>query len=301
MSVVVPPKRSPAWLSRVLHYSFQVRPPLPSNPDHQLNRASWDELAAAHGQDDYYDSARLVAGASSLIAEEDAALVAAGCAELTGRHVLHVQSHIGFDAITFARRGAHVTAVDFSPIALSKARALADRCGVDIEWVCADAVDLPSSLDERFDLAWATVGVLCWIRDVEAWMRAVARTLAPGGSLVLIDGHPLRRVLKSDPVRVSRPYGGGTRIETAAGSDYATRTQTGPQVQFLHSLGEIVSAAAAAGLRVTQLVEHTELSCDICDTGILREEDGKYRRRLDGYVTPVLFTLIAQRWAVVHA
>jgi hypothetical protein len=126
-------------------------------------------------------------------------------------------------------------------------------------------------------------------------MLAVARTLAPSGRLVLIDGHPLRRVLKSDPLRVTRPYGGGTRIETVAGSDYATKTQTGPQVQFLYSLGEIVSAAAAAGLRVTQLVEHTELSCDICDTGILREDDGWFRRRLDGHAAPVLFTLIAQR------
>ena len=85
------------------------------------------------------------------------------------------------------------------------------------------------------------------------------------------------------------------RIETAAGSDYATTTRTGPQVQFLYSLGEIVSATAAAGLRVMQLVEHTELSCDICDTGITREDDGRYRRRVDGHVTPVLFTLIAQR------
>jgi SAM-dependent methyltransferase len=265
------------------------------NPDHQLNRASWDELAAAHGQDAYYDSAALVAGASSLIAEEDAALGAAGCIDLTGLHVLHVQSHIGFDAITFARRGAQVTAVDFSPVALAKARALAARCGVEIEWVCADAIDLPSSLDERFDLAWATMGVLCWIGDLEAWMRAVSRALAPGGRLVLIDGHPLRRLLKSDPLWVTRPYGGGARIEAAVGVDYATPTRTGPQVQFLHSLGQIVSAAAAAGLRVTQLVEHTDLSCDICDTGIVREDDGRYRRRLDGHVTPVLFTLIAQR------
>jgi SAM-dependent methyltransferase len=272
-----------------------VTPFLVPNPDHQLNRASWDKLAAAHGQDAYYDTAGLVSGASSLTAEQEAALAAAGCVEFAGRRVLHVQSHIGFDAITFARRGAQVTAVDFSSVALAKARSLAERCGVEIEWVCADAIDLPSSLDERFDLAWATMGVLCWIGDVGAWMRAVARVLAPGGRLVLIDGHPLRRMLKSDPVRVTRPYGGGTRIETATGSDYATTTQTGPQVQFLYSLGEIVSAAAAAGLCVTQLVEHTELSCDICDTGITRESDGRYRRRVDGHVTPVLFTLIARR------
>jgi hypothetical protein len=46
------------------------------HPDHEINRASWDELAATHGQDAYYDSEALIAGASSLIQEEEAALAA---------------------------------------------------------------------------------------------------------------------------------------------------------------------------------------------------------------------------------
>jgi len=45
--------------------------------DHELNQASWDQLAAIHGQDSYYDTDALSAGASSLIAEEEAALLEA--------------------------------------------------------------------------------------------------------------------------------------------------------------------------------------------------------------------------------
>jgi SAM-dependent methyltransferase len=187
------------------------------HPDHEINRASWDELAAAHGQDAYYDSEALIAGASSLIQEEEAALAAAVGRELGGLRVLHVQCHLGFDAITLARRGARVAGVDFSTAALAKARSLAGRCGVQVEWICADSTQLPESLDNRFDLAWATIGVLCWIADLSAWMRSVARTLAPGGHLVLIDGHPLGRVLKFSPLRVARPYGGGTRSVSEPG------------------------------------------------------------------------------------
>src|SRR5215217_2717897 len=109
------------------------------HPDQELNRASWDELAAAHGQDAYYDSEALIAGASSLMEEEVTALEAAVGGKLAGRRVLHVQCHIGFDSITFARRGARVTGVDFSTVALAKAQSLAERCGVEVEWVCADA------------------------------------------------------------------------------------------------------------------------------------------------------------------
>ncbi len=44
--------------------------------DHAANRAYWDALAAAHGQDDYYDTRALIGGESSLVAEEEQALSA---------------------------------------------------------------------------------------------------------------------------------------------------------------------------------------------------------------------------------
>jgi SAM-dependent methyltransferase len=75
-------------------------------------------------------------------------------------------------------------------VALHKAQHLADRCGVTVNWVHAVAILLPEVLRERFDLIWATMGVVCWIADLSAWMRAAQSALAPQGKLVLIDGHP---------------------------------------------------------------------------------------------------------------
>lgn len=262
------------------------------NLDHEINRASWDELATAHGQDAYYDSDGLVAGASSLIEEEETALSIAMDTDLMGRRILHLQCHLGFDAITFARRGARVTGVDFSTVALGKARSLADRARVEVEWVCADATDLPKALERRFDLVWATIGVLCWIADLKAWMRSVASALSAGGRFILIDGHPLGRILKSAPLRVARPYL-GARLFAESGCDYATPTRTGPQVQYLHTLGEIVSTAAEAGLSVDFLHEHLDVSHGLCNEQLTREEDGRFRRRIDGYPLPVLYTMIA--------
>ncbi len=265
------------------------------HPDHELNRASWDELAAVHGQDAYYDANALIAGASSLMDEEEAALRATLGPQIAGRRVLQVQCHLGFDAISFARRGARVTGVAFSPVAIERARALAERCGVQVAWVAADATALPSSLDGRFDLAWATMGILCWIADLDAWMRSVAGALAPGGALVLIDGHPLGGVLKTEPLRVVRSWGGGGRTLTDPGWDYATTLRPSAQAYFHYALGDVVSAALAAGLRITSLREHTDISCDICNEQLRRESDGRWRRRIDGHVLPVLFTLLARK------
>jgi hypothetical protein len=64
--------------------------------DHAANRAHWDKLAAVHGQDGYYDTRALIAGQSSLVAEEEQALSAAvgDRARLDGLDIAHV--HVEF-------------------------------------------------------------------------------------------------------------------------------------------------------------------------------------------------------------
>ena len=152
-------------------------------------------------------------------------------------------------AVTLARRGARVTGVDFSPVALAKARSIAQRCGVEIDWVEADVCAIPKRLHGRFDLAWATVGVLCWIGDLEAWMRAVTAMLRPRGQLVLLDGHPLGTMVSAtDPLALSGPYGGGQRLPSGDASSYAgVEVRPGPNVEFAYSLGEVVTAAGGGG------------------------------------------------------
>jgi ubiquinone/menaquinone biosynthesis C-methylase UbiE len=101
-----------------------------------------------------------------------------------GLDVLHLQCHIGCDAISMAREGARVTGVDFSARALERLDDLAARSGVEVNTVEADSRALPHDLDDSFDLVYATIGVLCWIDDIDAWMRGVARVLRAGGTLV---------------------------------------------------------------------------------------------------------------------
>src|SRR5919108_2712597 len=115
----------------------------------RINRAHWDALAAAHGQDAYYDIDALVAGADSL-REAEAAGVREAVGAVAGLDVLHLQCHIGFDAISLARRGARVVGVDFSPVSLEKARALARRCEVDVRFVESEATSLPAELHNHF-------------------------------------------------------------------------------------------------------------------------------------------------------
>ncbi len=172
----------------------------------RINRAHWDALAAAHGQDNYYDTEALVDGKDSLGVVETAG-VREAVGAVAGLDVLHLQCHIGFDSISLARRGARVVGADFSAGSLEKARALARRCEVDVEFVEAEATDLPAELHNRFDLVYATIGVISWIADLRAWMGSAAAALRGGGRLLLVDIHPLFCMVDgTDPLRFDFPY-----------------------------------------------------------------------------------------------
>ena len=264
----------------------------------RLNRAYWDSLAAAHGADRYYDDEGLVAGADTL-RELESAGVRESVGAVAGLDVLHVQCHIGHDTISLARRGGRVTGVDFSPASLERARELARRSGTQIEFVEADSTALPVELHNRFDLAYATMGVICWIGDIEAWMRSVAAVLRPSGRLLLVDLHPLYQMLASaDPLAADFPYGddGGRSFdEDGSYADPEARLAATASVQYAHSLGELVTAAVQAGLRVERLEEHVDIDHDPRGDVLSREDDGRYRLRLGAELLPLAFTLIARR------
>lgn len=264
----------------------------------EVNRAWWDGAAAIHGNDLIYDTEALVAGADSLGREEETALVAS-VGSVDGLDVIHVQCHIGFDTISLARRGARVTGLDFSPVALAKAEELAGRAGVDVTWVQADAARIPADLHGRFDLAYATIGAICWIEDISAWMSSVTATLRPGGHLVLIEIHPLlNMVAERGGFSLDFPYAfdGPHRFnEPGTYADPRAELASSETVNFAHSLGETVTAAIDAGLRIDSLTEHLEASKPPRPPVVPRETDGRYRLRVDGQPLPIAFTLVATK------
>lgn len=266
----------------------------PLDDELAANRALWDARARAHGttpNDKYYDVDSFLAGRQTLYGIE---LELAG--DVTGQDVLHLQCHFGMDTLNWARLGARVTGVDFSSTAIVRARELAERAGLTADFVEADTQNLPSDLADRFDLVIATYGVMCWIGDLDAWMHGAAMALRPGGRLVLVDLHPAFQTLASyEPLVADWPYGGGQPQREAVTGTYADPDlpmASQEVVQYPHSVGEIVTAAAGAGLIVDRLGEHTE--ADFNGRRILpKGPDGNYRFPFGDTYLPILYSLRA--------
>jgi SAM-dependent methyltransferase len=90
----------------------------------------------------------------------------------------------GDDAEELARRGFAVSAFDFSPTAISRARERFPRSAVDYR--VADLFDLPAEWGERFGLVVEIRTLQSMpIGERERGAAAIAATVAPGGRLWL--------------------------------------------------------------------------------------------------------------------
>lgn len=113
----------------------------------------------------------------------------------------------GSNAIWLAELGWQVTAVDFSEVAIAKARERAARDGVDVEFLCADLLDFEPE-EDAFDLV-----LLLYLHLYPDAHRTVlsraANALVPGGTLILV-GHHLANLTDgvggpSDPAVLHTP------------------------------------------------------------------------------------------------
>jgi SAM-dependent methyltransferase len=197
-----------------------------------MSRDVWNER---------YASRELVWGA------EPNRFLVAETQDLAPGRALDVGAGEGRNALWLAERGWHVTAVDFSDVALSKGRRIAERSGVEVDWVVADLETyVPPELS--FDLV-----IEFYVQIPEPWRpmiwRRAAAAVAPGGTLIVV-GHDLinldhgvggpqnpaalftpddvvsaidgLRVVRAE--RVQRPVDAGIAIDALVRADRATDT-----------------------------------------------------------------------------
>ena len=100
-----------------------------------------------------------------------------------GSDVLDVAAGSGNAAIPAARRGARVIATDLTPELFTTGRKRAREAGVEIEWIVADAEELPFE-DERFDYVLSSIGVDFAPRH-EVVAAELVRVCRPGGTIAL--------------------------------------------------------------------------------------------------------------------
>ncbi len=258
----------------------------------EANRAVWDAWTAHDPTSDHHQAVEVVrAGGSTLRSIERDEL-----GEVAGKALLHLQCNMGADTLSWARLGAIVTGVDFSHEAISVARRLANDVGLPARFIAADIYHLPDVLNERFDLVVSTYGTIGFLPDLARWAEVVARYMAHGGRFLLVDIHPLSLMLHqasqaNSALVVARSYftNGAPDEERVSAVEGAS-----PLYTWRHSLGDVATALAQAGLRIAALREYPYTFWRQFPT-LRQDADGWWRWPDDLPQIPLLYSVRALR------
>jgi SAM-dependent methyltransferase len=194
--------------------------------------------------DDRYRDAELVWSADpNMFVEQH-------CRDLPVGRSIDLAAGEGRNAIWLAERGWDATAVDYSPVAIDKARQIADRRDVTITTEVADLagyVPTPGGYD---------LVVIAYLQLVDAELTPIvqraAEAVAPGGKLVLVShdlsnlesgyGGPQHPAVLTTPDQVVAALGDRLTVELAEVAERHVQTDDGERV----ALDTVVVAHRAA-------------------------------------------------------
>lgn len=261
------------------------------------NRANWEDRTEIHLASHFYDVDGWLAESRGPRPWEHEIL-----GDVTGNTLLHLQCHIGLGTLAWARSGARVTGLDFSPSAISAARDIARRAGLAerARFVCADVQDAVDALDgEAFDVVYVSLGALCWLPSVEAWARQVGQLVRPRGRFFLHDVHPVvQAAAAEDRLELVNTYFEHPDPQMCDSevtyTDGQGRLAHPRSYQWNHGLGEIVTALLDHGLRLEHLAEHDWMPWRRF-AFLVEDQHGRWRAPSNRPRLPLTFSLLATK------
>ncbi len=256
----------------------------------KANLALWEGWTDINKNSELYRLDRFKAGENVLKSIELEELP-----DVAGKSMLHLQCHFGMDTLSWARMGAEITGIDFSPKAIDLAKSLSEELDIPARFIRSELFDLPDVLDEKFDIVFTSYGVLTWLNDIDKWAEIAARYLKPGGIFYMVEFHPLFSSIDDDGENLKYPYFHSSEpMKFKAEGSYADPDAdfSSDSYEWFHSIGEVVTALIKAGLRIEFLHEfpYSPTKGAPC---LVEDKPGQYILEKYPRLLPIVYSVMA--------
>ena len=219
--------------------------------------------------------------------------------DVKSKSLLHLQCNVGIDTLSWMRKGAVVTGVDFSDKSIEYACRLVDKLNIKARFICCNIYDLRKHLDEKFDIIYTSQGVLCWLKDLIEWAKLISYYLKVGGIFYIMEEHPIIRTFDDtleDRIEIGYHYFHKKKPtnwneETQDNSNISLKSRN-DSYEWQWSLSDIIDSLINAGLKIEFLHEFDKVFYKALPQ-MRQDKDGWWY--LPGYKKkiPLMFTLKA--------
>lgn len=227
-----------------------LRPVRNASPAHEHNRRAWD--ARAQGEKRF---AKPIGDTEFAAALKDLQADPWLAGAIRGRRLLCLGSGGGRQSVLYAAAGASVTVVDLSAEMLELDRQAAAARGLAVRCVQASIDDLTALAAAEFDTIIQPV-CTCYVPDIGAVYREVARITAPGGLYISQHKQPasLQADVQPSPhggYELAEPYYRSGPLPPVAGSSHREEGT----LEYLHRWEDLIGGLCRAGFVVEDLIE----------------------------------------------
>ncbi len=257
----------------------------------KANKKWWDEITPVHSKSKLYDLKSFKKGKSSLQATE---LKEVG--PVLGKTLLHLMCHFGMDTLSWVREGAVATGVDFSKDSIKLAKKLSKEISLPATFICSDIYDLPNVLHKKFDIVFASYGVLLWLSSIKKWAKIISHYLKPGGVFYIIDTHPFTNMLSYDFEIYYKYFKKGPYLDDSSGTftDWNEDIK-GLTYDWSYTLSDVINALVNEGLKIEYVHEFPFTMYDQFPGFMEQNKKGQYVLKNKKLQIPLLFSLKATK------
>jgi len=263
------------------------------NEEIKKNQKLWDQWTNINIKSKFYDLPSFLNGKNTLneIEKDEIGLV-------EGLSVLHLQCHFGMDTISQARMGAKVSGVDISEVAITKAKELAKQLKFKVDFILSDVYDLKKWIRKKYDLAFASYGVISWLPDLNTWADIISWCLKPGGTFYLVDFHPILWMLDDQLTHIQYPYdsaGSPLKFENVPSYAEPDIPLSNQEFNWHHGIGKVVNSLIQSRLQIEFLNEHFFSPYPVF-SDMEEIEEGKWIHVHKKQKIPYLFSVKAKKY-----
>lgn len=217
--------------------------------------------------------------------------------DVRGKSMLHLQCHFGQDTLSWAVKGAKMTAIDLSDKAIDYAQNLSDELNIPARFVCCNVYDTRKHIQEKFDIVFTSYGTIGWLPDLDLWAKVVADSLKPGGTFYIVEFHPLIWTLSQEDWKsIGYSYFNDEVIEEINEGTYADRNAPIRHTEYSwnHPTSELLNALIKQGIQIEHFNEFPFSTYNVFPN-MEKIGEGKYVfKHLKGMV-PYLFSIKGRR------
>ena len=212
------------------------------------NTESWDRIAAQRTASTPSEFVRYGPDGPT---EDEVRLIG----DVSGKRVLDLGCGDGHAGVTFARKGATTIGVDASVRMLDRARTLAERAAVRVEWHQGDVADLAFLRAESIDIVFSAYS-LGEVGDLHRVFRQVHRVLKNRGAFVFSYEHPISLCVGREPPETpSTPISRVVRMSYFTDDPVTLEREGQPIRDNVRTVGEVFHPLSRGGFRVEVLAE----------------------------------------------